>query len=699
MNSRRTFAVRPLLCCLPFMALPALGGAQPLTINQALERAGDGAGVRAANAQMQARYAERAQRSSESGWEMFGNANVGRYHELVTEDLRNDYYGRSLAVGVRYPLLGSLRKRLDAVHDSDRDASLAQIEQGYRRAQQRLAVRSAYADWWRASEELRLCKGVPQAAREAESQLAERLANHWVLPSDAQLIRSQWQAISDRCALQGELIEDVRASLNSLGVPLQAGDTPVAAALADHPQGLQAWAPQLNSNPRIAGRDTELANAERRREQPWYTAIDSYFNVTQSFEQRSGAADNGSGLAVGLTFSAPVDLLDYGSSRKREGEARYQAAVQAREQEQGDLLRELGKVIAQQRRSVNEYQRLNQRREGLQTLLAERRQRGSLDAGDASMALQQAQIDDYNAGFAQISAWHRVWLQEAALRLFGDDSQAFDALLGASRLQWQQQRPTTSSTQPAWSQGVYIWESQALLDPARRSAELARLRSAGMHQLNLGLNRHQVQDLGTTRAQLADLLRAAHGQGMQVNLLLGDPNWILPAHRSGLLNLVRQLASLPFDGVHLDLEVEQLGWPVPEQRLSDWLQTLREARAASAWPLMLSSHPRWFEGERSDAPCVPCELEKIGVAQVSLMIYTRSADKSTQRALDIARRWPALKMRLAQSVEVDQSPRISWAGSSHGELQQQTRHWQDALRPAGLNGIDWQSWTDFPRSR
>ena len=200
-----------LLCCAPLLA-----SAASLTLEQALQQAGDDSP--AANAELEARYAARDQRESESGWEMFGNANVGRYRELVTDDIRNDYYGRSFAVGVRYPLLGSLRRRMDAVRDSERDIRLAEIEQGYRRAQQRLAIRSTYADWWRAREEQRLCEGVEQAARNADEQVQARLQGNWILPSDAQLMRSEWTAVTQRCAMQNGLLEDIRASLQSLGV-------------------------------------------------------------------------------------------------------------------------------------------------------------------------------------------------------------------------------------------------------------------------------------------------------------------------------------------------------------------------------------------------------------------------------------------------------------------------------------------------
>ncbi len=693
MNVPRRKYVLHALCWLPTLACAA-----PLPLEQVLERAGDGPGMQAASARLEARYAARDQRQSEAGWELYGNANAGRYRELVTDDLRNDYYGRSFAIGVRYPLLGSLRRRLDAVGDSTRDARLSEIEQGYRRAQQRLALRSAYADWWRASEERRLCRSVPQAARDAETQLGQRLRQQWILPSDARLMRTEWQAMVDRCALQDDLLTDIRVSLESLGVYLDPGDTPVPSMLVRQPQPLQAWAPVLQDNQRLASRDAELSNAEHQRKRPWYTAIESYVSVAQSVEQRSGAVDNGSGLNLGLTLSAPIDLLDYGSARGREGEARYQAAVRAREQEQGELLRELGTVIAQQRRSVNDYQRLSTRREGLHELLSEREQRGDLDAGEASIRLQQARIDDYNAGFAQIAAWHRVWLQDAALRLFGDDDRAIERLLGEQRLRWNSSASTHQMpVHHAWTQGTYVWDSRALLDPAQREAELTALGKAGIGQVYLGLSAAQVKQPEQTHAALRALLTAAHAKRIRVEVLLGDPDWITPEGRPGLLALITQLSSLPFDGLHMDLEVEQLGWPVSDQHLRDWMQTLRAAKATSPWPVSLSSHPRWFEMPKARLPCVPCELQGMGVNTISLMIYTRNASRSGEKAVAIANRWPGLSWRLAQSLEADQPREVSWVGSSSTQLNAHVTQWRTALQPTGLQGIDWQSWTDFPR--
>ena len=188
MITKTALRLLPLAFCAPLLATAA-----PLTLEQALQQAGEARSGGASNAELEARYAARDQRESESGWEVFGSANAGRYHELVTDDLRDDYYGRSAAIGVRYPLLGSLARRLDAVRASERDVRLGQIEQGYQRARQRLAVRSAYADWWRATQEQQLCQGVEAAAASAAEQLRTRLDGQWILPSDAELMRSEWK--------------------------------------------------------------------------------------------------------------------------------------------------------------------------------------------------------------------------------------------------------------------------------------------------------------------------------------------------------------------------------------------------------------------------------------------------------------------------------------------------------------------------
>ena len=248
-----------------------------------------------------------------------------------------------------------------------------------------------------------------------------------------------------------------------------------------------------------------------------------------------------------------------------------------------------------------------------------------------------------------------------------------------------------------WSQASYVWDSEALLDPGQRPAELDALRNAGMDKIYLGLKAAQIKDLGTTRQRLEQLLRDAAGKGVQVSLLLGDPSWIEPPERHQLTDLLAKLRGLAFISLHLDLEVEQLGVPVPDQRLKDWLETLRIASSVSPWPVEISSHHRWFADPKPGQTCVPCALPDAGVRQVSLMIYTRNPNNSARMAEQIARRWPDLQFRLAQSTEPQLDATETWAGVSTEQLQHQSSAWREQLQPLGIAGIDWQAWRDFPK--
>ena len=248
-----------------------------------------------------------------------------------------------------------------------------------------------------------------------------------------------------------------------------------------------------------------------------------------------------------------------------------------------------------------------------------------------------------------------------------------------------------------WSQASYVWDSEALLDPDQRQAELAALRQAGMDKIYLGLKAAQINDLVATRRQLEQLLQEAASQTLQVSLLLGDPDWIEPQHRHQLTDLLAKLKGLSFTSLHLDLEVEQLGVPVPDQRLKNWLETLRAAARQSPWPVEISSHHRWFVETRPGYTCVPCARPEAGVHRVSLMIYTRNPQNSARKAEQIARRWPDLQFRLAQSTEPQLDATESWAGASTEQLRRQTSAWREQLQPRGIAGIDWQAWRDFPK--
>lgn len=249
----------------------------------------------------------------------------------------------------------------------------------------------------------------------------------------------------------------------------------------------------------------------------------------------------------------------------------------------------------------------------------------------------------------------------------------------------------------SWRRGVYIWDSRALLNPATRTDELSRLDRTGIQRLYIGLSAEQLAQPEVVRT-LDAVAITLRKRGFEPVLLLGDPDWMAPEHRASLIAIISKLKSVSFSALHLDLdlEVEQRGWPVPAKHVREWLDTLKHVAAASPWPVEISSHYRWFTEEMGGFPCAPCELPSIGVSKVSLMIYTRSAERSAQLTEKIAQRWPAVRFRLAQSIEPQLAPEETWGGAAQALLQEQDSFWRARLQPLAVGGIDWQEWEYYP---
>ena len=77
--------------------------------------------------------------------------------------------------------------------------------------------------------------------------------------------------------------------------------------------------------------------------------------------------------------------------------------------------------------------------------------------------------------------------------------------------------------------------------------------------------------------------------------------------------------------------------------------------------------------------------------------YSFTRDAYLQLEADVAARWPQLRFRLAQSVERKLQDNLSWKDASAGQLQTQVTAWQPELSAAGIGGIDWQDWQNYPR--
>lgn len=234
-------------------------------------------------------------------------------------------------------------------------------------------------------------------------------------------------------------------------------------------------------------------------------------------------------------------------------------------------------------------------------------------------------------------------------------------------------------------EGVFLWKSEALYSAQAQQQLLRHAEQHGLERIYWGVTADQARHPALMMAKLGAVMRRLDKQGTQSWLLLGDPHWILPEHRADLINILGRFEALPFSGVMLDLEVEQLGFPVPQARLDQWLDTLETSTKATQKPVEITAHWRWFASTQE--PCIACKLTGLGVSGASLMIYTTNIDR-VNAIIDNAERSDGIKLRVVQSLEPFLSKEESWAHKSR----EQRQHGVTRLRRTLQTPLDWQAY-------
>lgn len=259
----------------------------------------------------------------------------------------------------------------------------------------------------------------------------------------------------------------------------------------------------------------------------------------------------------------------------------------------------------------------------------------------------------------------------------------------------------TAGTAPAVPLGVYVWNSGDLIAGQQDEKYWRELQSDGVNRLLLALNAQQIADAQVQPQKLRGFLDAAKHHGMTVELLLGEPSWIEPAQRPKLVAIINNLRGFDFAGLNLDIEPDQIyKQPLDQAQFDNWMETLRSAAKASPWPTAATMHPRYFRDPPYMSWNVEQRLRDAGIGQVVLMIF----NSNPQRVADIARpivgspRAGGLRFRVAQSVEPELEPQLSYARRSPQDFRQSMQQLQGLLAAQpNTDGIVVQAWNDLRR--
>lgn len=695
--------------------LPNLEELEPLV--------GSGPEVLAALAELDRDSSLLAHQERAMGPRVFAGLSYGVYDEPESETSDNNIAYEKLTgrAGVSFPILGTWnREKIDRI--------LAEIRvlEGRQKAdvltvQNLTALRKAYAVLWVESRRRDMLDKYLSVEDEARRLLLERTAKGFLLETD----RLDFMAAFD-LARQERAAADLRSTRALEAICLATGK--------EWRTGMGLLPPLVPSGERRGRLDQALEGRElpelrqrqdlldfRRRILDETRDLDMDGNVdvgvTWGMDFPGGT---GTGVYVSLSVKEPFGTFRAGDDKAREAaeaEVRRvrQEGLLARMRARGELMESLSlyhyglaalETSQSQMEAACESIRMNRLRheklpgDTYEKLLQSRNRymKDALALFDAEALVLQTEMELLR--FAYPSPGQAA-CDPRALPL--PDGERRARLLDPSWLGGKTVRPplperkTNVSAGAAVGRTAYVWWADPFLDSHRRGAELDRLQEAGFSRMLLSFTAGEVRFTRTSagRSALNSLLEEARDRKIRVDLLLGDPSWILPGQRVGLLALVDHFASFPFAGIHLDLEPDSLPGSAARRAelLHEMLRTVRAVGERTSLSLSISIHPRYLE-DKLGHTAGPV-LEELGLESAAVMIYSTATEAVLRRFLALAETWPRLRLALAQSVEKALPRTESYADLGLAGFEERMGTLERRLEGDHFAGLFIQAWKDY----
>lgn len=661
--------LRSISMFVPLLAFASFAGAEMPSLGELEQRVADSTAMQVLDAQYDAARLRLESEQRRQGASFYSNTTFSDNDEVVDVGRSRSYRQLSSGVGVRVPVLGSRLQWRETLSGFELTAARRDSDREQRRREMLRELRKAYATYWSAQRLTELSSRYVENESDVAHALALRTKAGLLLDSDRLEFLSGF-SLAHRDAVAS--LQDRKQALDTMrllvngpveeGVALRPGTSQACAAAN---QQIAEWAERAPDVRFL--KQAMVAVEATRRDSPMFP-VNAEIRAGYHSSTEWPSHEQGGSAAVTLSFDVPINFMS---------QRRAQQATAASERNQARLEYELRRAEAE-----NELRSLLRSRAVLEQTMQlaairlaasdegvrERELRATKLAGDVIEQLQQARLARYAAAKSALDA-------ELALVHWNAD--------------W-----TMYADEPCRARGLYVWSSQALLtqlvQPATSTGSPPALDQAGISDISnvlVSLDAQQIERYQRDSAPLRTALQAARGRGLSVELLLGEPTWMLPEHRSKLIGIVKAFAGVPFDGVHLDLEPNQLEHTGAEEQalLRNLIDTVRSVRNVSAAPVALSLHPAYLDRE-VDGRTVGEHFSEIG-AKVTLMIYVANPERVVQIAEPLLARYPNLSLRVALSTEETLGREESLYSFDPAERARRIEVIEQRLRSGNFHGI------------
>lgn len=653
---------------------------------------------------------------ADSGTKLFASTGTDHAKESVTDSLTRSYSRTHGQVGVRMELLAAAEQRQRNVLQA---RSLVQIEAAQMQLQQLQSVSEIgrlYVRYQRSQQREQLAQLFTHDYLEAQTLTQRRVTQGFMLQAEALGLQELYVVAQTFAAREQDIQRTTLAQMAYLvGRPLAAQ---IVKPLHIKPSCQTASNDALDMHPLLEVTRIALESAQSRSALHRYGPIEGGIQLNQSVSKDwKGSAGHATGVA--LDVSIPWNWREQKNKLAAQLQAEQLLAQEQLHQEKEKLQLQSKLAWAQwQRQESALVAALHQYQTAQEVLRVATLRKETLD-GDGLAQVIRSRHMLYERALQYINALEArdlaavelgFYLEGCALQtsINPSDEQgttfdpvrhlavAHSLIAGNPTVQRNQQDKSapTHSVMPEGT-GWYAWKGS---DWLKQPHKIDRLPN-GTHRLLLSFDEQlllQLSQPGQAAQQLQALAAQAQQRNIRLDLLLGEPTWVLPEARAHLHRLITSVQGLPFHTIHLDLERSQLK---PNQQL-DWekhtIALLTEVTQMSAVPIALTTHHREFV-----LPGFMDALSQAGVKEIVPMIY--SSNPAT--TLAVVRKMPALpegmQLALAQSIEVELNKQESYyfQGKAKAALQWKQLAQTLAAEMPGFNGIIVQSWDEYVRAR
>jgi len=640
------------------------------------------------------------------GVSAFGSVGYAHNHDII-DPLHSWTYNQGVAGGgLSIPVLGSRLQLEDSL--SEQQVQLMQLD-ARRQLQRRellARLRKAYGDYWQGQRLELLARNYLQDEPTLERVVELRTRAGLLLDADRLELLSGF-SLARRDEAAGGADREV-----ALGLMRELTGQDLEGGIAVRPLVPTACARKLDASDDWADSDPELVGLQRvvalREINPRDNALyPVQSNVQLAYQTREDmpTGQRGGSAVLSWSFQVPVE---YGSQRRllaRAAAAQLSRARLEYEIRRRELQQQRRELIARAAVLQQTAQFAAVRLAAADAAVEERSLRAVKLEGDVAEQLQRARIQHYGAAKALVEAdkamvyWYADWarFEMAPCQPPPDGmtaAQTATAVRAASLRSAAAHAPDPAGVQAATAgpanRALYLWRSAEWLTYATSELgerKFAEIHSAGITRLLISLEAEQMRRAIADPSPLVRAVRSTHEHGFRVGLLLGDPGWIRPEQRGALLAIIDGLKSVPFDGLHLDLEPEQIDAAADKlpALLGLLAQTLAAASAASPWPLALSIHPRDLDVRLGDSSFAEVLL-RLRISP-TIMVYVANPDRAVAIAEPLLGHYPQLSFSVALSLEKSLGPQESLWSYPEDERRRRIERVETRLAAANFSGL------------